>query len=212
MLCLLYRLELLKNSLFSQEMENLAKATPIIAIAALVCGLIGLILGIVAFQKSSQLDLVTEIKEGNSTISESVAGLQEEMSGLSKKYSTLANLKEFANSTQAGFNQITEQLTKIRTQARTDTIKIAEIESRLGGGAPVRPATTSTSSSSSDGSAASTLTSSVPPGGTQYTIQPGDTLGKVAKNFGISLDQLLGANPGVQPRYLRVGQTLVSPE
>jgi len=193
-------------------MENLAKATPIIAIAALACGLIGLILGIVAFQKSSQLDLVTEIKEGNSTISESVASLQEEMSGHSKKYATMANLKEFANSTQSGFNQITEQLTKIRTQARGDTIKIAEIESRLGGGSRIRPATTSSSSSDSSGSTEPAATSNVPVGGTQYTIQAGDTMGKVAKDFGISLDKLLGANPGVQPRYLRVGQTLVIPE
>ena len=66
-------------------MENLAKATPIIAIAALVCGLVGLILGIVAFQKSSEIDAVTEIKDANATISESVAGLQTEMDGISKK-------------------------------------------------------------------------------------------------------------------------------
>ena len=190
-------------------MENLIKATPIIAVAALVCGLVGLILGIVAFQKSSQLDAVSEIKDANSTISESIASLQDEMSGMSKKYTTRANLEEFANSTQEGFNQIVDQLTKIRTQSRADTIKVAEIESRLAGGARIRHSTTS---SSSDGPTAATVTSSVPPGGTQYTIQAGDTLGKVAKDFGISLDKLLGANPGVQPRYLRVGQTLVIPE
>lgn len=195
-------------------MDNLAKFVPVIAIVALVFGVIGLILGIVAFQKSSQLDVISDIKDANSTISESVAGLQEEMSGISKKYSTKAHLTEFANSTQGAFNQITEQLTKIRTQSRADTIKISELESRLGG-APVRTA----SSSSTTAPAASTTTASttvtpstVPPGGTEYLIQGGDTLGKVAKNFGISLDKLLSANPGVQPRYLRVGQRLVIPE
>ena len=76
-------------------MDNLAKATPFIAIAALVCAVVGLILGIIAFQKTSQMDEIVAIKDANSTISGSVASLQEEMSGLSKKYSTVTNLKEF---------------------------------------------------------------------------------------------------------------------
>ena len=195
-------------------MENLAKATPIIAIAALVCGLVGLILGIVAFQKSSQMDAVTEIKDANATISESVAGLQTEMDGISKKYVTLTQLKEFANSTQDGFNQITDTISKTRTDVRANTIKVAELETQVQSGGVVRRSTPTPSSSSSPTSSDSgeTTTSSVPAGGAEYTIQSGDTLGKVAAQFGISLDKLLSANPGVQPRYLRVGQVIVIPE
>ena len=195
-------------------MENLAKATPIIAIAALVCGLVGLILGIVAFQKSSQMDAVTEIKDANATISESVAGLQTEMDGISKKYVTLTQLKEFANSTQDGFNEITDTISKTRTDVRANTIKVAELETQVQSGGVVRRSTPTPSSSSSPTSSDSgeTTTSSVPAGGAEYTIQSGDTLGKVAAQFGISLDKLLSANPGVQPRYLRVGQVIVIPE
>ena len=195
-------------------MDNLAKATPIIAMGALVCGVVGLILGIIAFQRSSQIDAVTEIKDANSTISESVAGLQEEVSGLSKKYVTMTNLKEFANSTQDAFNQITDQLTKMRTDSRSATIKIAELESKIQGGATVRRTATpaSTPTSSSDTSSGEETASTVPEGGAEYVIQSGDTLGKVAKDFGITLDKLLSANPGVQPRYLRVGQKIIIPE
>ena len=199
-------------------MDNLAKATPFIAIAALICGVIGLILGIIAFQKSSQMDEIATIKDANSTISGSVASLQEEMSGLSKKYTTVANLKEFANSTQSAFNTITEQLTKLRTQSRTDSIKIAELETKVAKGVTARPATTpvrtsTTSSSSSTATPGSDDTSSVPAGGgEEYVIQSGDTLGKVASSFGITLDKLLAANPGVQPRYLRAGQKILIPE
>jgi LysM repeat protein len=195
-------------------MENLAKATPIIAIAALVCGLVGLILGIVAFQKSSEIDAVTEIKDANATISESVAGLQTEMDGISKKYVTLTQLKEFANSTQDGFNQITDTISKTRTDVRANTIKVAELDTKLQSGGVVRRSTPSSSSptpsTASDSSAAAA--SSGPAGGAEYTIQSGDTLGKVAANFGVTLDKLLSANPGVQPRYLKVGQTIVIPE
>ena len=196
-------------------MENLAKATPIIAIAALVCGLVGLILGIVAFQKSSQMDAVVEIKDANATISESVAGLQTEMDGISKKYVTLSQLKEFANSTQDGFNQITETISKTRTDVRANTIKVAELDTKVQSGGVVRrsaPASTSSSSSSTATESSDTTSSSVPAGGVEYTIQSGDTLGKVAAQYGVSLDKLLSANPGVQPRYLKVGQTIVIPE
>ena len=195
-------------------MENLAKATPIIAIAALVCGLVGLILGIVAFQKSSQMDAVTEIKDANATISESVAGLQTEMDGISKKYVTLPQLKEFANSTQDGFNQITDTISKTRTDVRANTIKVAELDSKMQSGTVVRKSTPTASSSNSPTAptVSETPSSSVPTGGVEYTIQSGDTLGKVAAEFGVSLDKLLSANPGVQPRYLKVGQTIVIPE
>ena len=192
-------------------MENLAKATPIIAIAALVCGLVGLIFGIVAFQKSSEMDAVTEIKDANATISESVAGLQTEMDGISKKYVTLTQLKEFANSTQDGFNQITDTISKTRTDVRANTIKVAELDTKIQSGGVVRKSapSSSTPSASADSPAA---TSSGPAGGVEYTIQSGDTLGKVAANFGVSLDMLLSANTGVQPRYLKVGQIIVIPE
>ena len=196
-------------------MENLAKATPIIAIAALVCGLVGLILGIVAFQKSSQMDAVVDIQDANATISESVAGLQTEMDGVSKKYATLSQLKEFANSTQGGFDQISDTISKTRTDVRANTIKVSELESKIQSGVVVRqPAAPSTSSSSSSSSSDSDASSpsSVPTGGIEYTIQSGDTLGKVAAQYGVSLDKLLSANPGVQPRYLKVGQTIVIPE
>lgn len=44
-----------------------------------------------------------------------------------------------------------------------------------------------------------------------YTIQPNDTLGAIAERFGVTLEALIVANPGVQPTALIVGQTLVIP-
>ncbi len=48
-------------------------------------------------------------------------------------------------------------------------------------------------------------------GQTNYTIQSGDTLAGIADNFGISLDDLLAANPGIDPQALRSGQTIKLP-
>jgi len=44
-----------------------------------------------------------------------------------------------------------------------------------------------------------------------YSIATGDTLSTVAHRFGISLDALLAANPGIQPAQLSVGQVITIP-
>jgi len=44
-----------------------------------------------------------------------------------------------------------------------------------------------------------------------YTVKKGDTMGGIAFNYGLSLEQLLAANPTVQPRMLSVGTVLIIP-
>ena len=45
----------------------------------------------------------------------------------------------------------------------------------------------------------------------KYTVRPDDTLWEIAANYGLSLNELLAANPGVDPRRLMAGQQLVIP-
>jgi murein DD-endopeptidase MepM/ murein hydrolase activator NlpD len=47
--------------------------------------------------------------------------------------------------------------------------------------------------------------------GPQYLVQAGDTLYSIALNFGISLQTLQDANPGIDPAALGLGQALVIP-
>jgi LysM repeat protein len=51
----------------------------------------------------------------------------------------------------------------------------------------------------------------VEPATTEYTVAAGDTLGKIAKKFGVTLKALEDANPGVVPTKLKVNQKLVIP-
>jgi len=44
-----------------------------------------------------------------------------------------------------------------------------------------------------------------------YAVAPNDTLWDIAANYGLTLDDLLAANPGVDPKRLMVGQELVIP-
>lgn len=50
-----------------------------------------------------------------------------------------------------------------------------------------------------------------PRGTTPYTIKAGDTFYLIAKRYGISLDELLKANPGVDPDRLYIGQVICIP-
>lgn len=46
---------------------------------------------------------------------------------------------------------------------------------------------------------------------TSYTVQPGDWLSKVARQFNVSNEAIIGANPGIVPNLLVPGQSLVIP-
>lgn len=46
----------------------------------------------------------------------------------------------------------------------------------------------------------------------QYVIQPGDTLYKIGRAFGVTVDELLQANPGIEPENLQAGQVINIPD
>lgn len=49
------------------------------------------------------------------------------------------------------------------------------------------------------------------PEGNYYSVKPGDTLYKIARDYNISLDDLIEANPGITPYMLMVGQVICIP-
>jgi LysM repeat protein len=60
--------------------------------------------------------------------------------------------------------------------------------------------------------AASTGTqATAPPAGRTYTVASGDTLGSIAAKQGTTVDKLLGANPGIDPTSLQIGDKIRLP-
>lgn len=47
--------------------------------------------------------------------------------------------------------------------------------------------------------------------GTTYVVQAGDFPAKIAETFGVSLEDLLAANPGINPTDLQVGDVIIIP-
>lgn len=50
-----------------------------------------------------------------------------------------------------------------------------------------------------------------PPNSMPYTVRQGDTFFSIARTFGISVDAIIAANPGVDPNRLFVGQVICVP-
>ena len=49
------------------------------------------------------------------------------------------------------------------------------------------------------------------PGGFNYTIRAGDTLYEIARRYNITVQQLIAANPGIDPNRLQIGQVICIP-
>lgn len=55
-------------------------------------------------------------------------------------------------------------------------------------------------------------TEEAPEGPPTYRVRSGDTLSQIARNTGVSVPDLLDANPDINPNLIRVGQVLNLPE
>ncbi len=49
------------------------------------------------------------------------------------------------------------------------------------------------------------------PGGFLYEIRAGDTFYALARRYGITVEAIMAANPGVDPRRLQIGQLICIP-
>jgi len=191
-------------------MEKLVKISPFIALAALVCGLIGLVLGLMAYQSTQKLDgRFGEV----SSYGQSIQALSEQVEKLSKtKYTTKQEMKDFASDIQGAFDQISGEIAKVRSQSRSDSINLSEMQAQIEElQSSVRSPQTSSMMSPVMIPESSEEQITTADGEIAYKIKSGDTLGKIAKEFGVSLDEIFNANPGIEPRRLRLGQQIIIP-
>ncbi len=170
--------------------------TNYLPLAGVIAGVAALLLAIFAFVKISSLkNEVAELKD----LSNRVSGIETQVSQTANAVQVANNAAQVANETRNSlmsvardtnnsFKQVSDQLGELRT--RLDK-------------APARPAPAQGSKTAQPAVAAG-------PG--EYIVKAGDTSGtKIAAANGVSLADLMAANPDVDWRRLKIGQKLNLP-
>ncbi|HSY52908.1 MAG TPA: LysM peptidoglycan-binding domain-containing protein [Opitutaceae bacterium] len=171
--------------------------TSYLPIAGTIVGVIALIFAVVAFAKVSSVNktLGDKIDSASGRIDTIESTANSAASDAQKAKSDIAVLH---NSTQDGFNQVATDLGNIHASLT----KLEEAAK-----APPKAAHASKKAGAADeGSTPGTVSAD----GT-YTIKSGDSLAKIARANGVTLADLEAANPGVDPKHLKVGQKINLP-
>ncbi len=180
-----------------------------LAVLAIVLGGAGLYFGLSANQRLSPLS--ASMEEGSS----SAARLEKEMGALRTQLEevraqntelrkSLERSRIYSTQSERAVKQLAGSVKENREQIVKQADRLNELVS--GVRAPAAPVASSDSSvAPAEGSAADPR-----PGGS-YTIQAGDTFGRIADKTGVGLQALIDANPDADPRRLRIGQVINLP-
>ncbi len=183
--------------------------------------LAGILLGSVALYFSVSKQAKPSDPNFSLEIDERIEELSLRIEALSAENQALKNgLARVVEQTQTALTQVGREIASIHQQhaasresmgklaqavrPQNDTKKSADPILSSNGAALVKPA------NASPNGVAPLAPSKI--SGTYYTIQPGDTLTKVARRYAIPLQSLLDANPNINPKTLRIGQTILIPK
>ncbi|MDQ8205300.1 LysM domain-containing protein [Pelagicoccus sp. SDUM812003] len=203
------------DSLSSSELDSPSKTPLFIAIAAILLGIAGLWLAWTSFSRISELEKkLAEVESAAQGASE----MQDAIDASSARVEqVVANMNTLSQNVSDALNEVGSDITKVRSDVRKVAIeagtakKMVEELEKSGVRVASAPAPSRASSSSSEPAQTSKSPDASPGKSGVYTIKSGDTLGKIAAAYKITLTQLQSANPGVDPRRLRIGQQIVIP-
>lgn len=189
----------------------------------LLAGVVGIVLAIAAMVMANSAnkaleELKSSIDNRPDRTEELQAGIKDVDDRLVSMGSELVRLnrvdRQIREEVQSALDGISRDVRQNRQLANETAAGLREVVTAL----ESRPATTTARTTASSGDTASTggsggsggPSASVPEDGV-YSIQSGDTLSAIASRFGVSLSDLMNANPGVNPNRLQIGQKIVIP-
>lgn len=176
-----------------------SNGTSYLPVAAVIIGVIALVLGGVALAKVSSInkqlvaqdDKLTRVAEAENQASAAVAAVEQ----ANRRIDTVAR------DTGKAFGDVASEFTKVRSELTT----VQELASRRGSAAP------SASSAASSGTATATSRTPAVAGPDEYIVKSGDTGVKIARSNNVSLADLQAVNPDVNWNKLHVGQKVKLP-
>jgi LysM repeat protein len=205
------------DNLSSTDLDTSSKTPLFIGIAAVIVALTGVTLGWLGFSKASALESqIADISTAADSIADLKATLESNSEMIRRTAGNISSIESsLTNVTQGVEKDIASVKKSMRTlaiQAGTALQKIEAYEkSSLEPSAPA-PRTTTKPSTSTGGTKSVGLESSAASGdAATHKIESGDTYQKLSVRYKVSVNDLIDANPGVDPRRLKIGQPIVIP-
>ncbi len=200
------------DNLSSADLDASSKTPLFIGIAAVIIALTGVVIGWLGLSKASSLEArLAEISGASESITKlesTVNSNSETLRRAAGKISSIeSSLSKVASDVQKDVSDVKKSMRSLAIQAGTALKKVEALEESGVAAAPA-PSPSSPASSSSD---KGTPASSSPGSAQTHTIASGDTYEKLRVLYKVTVNDLIDANPGVDPRRLRIGQEIVIP-
>lgn len=202
------------ENLSSSELDSPSKTPLFFAIAAGIVALVALGIGWMGLSRAAELEKeIARIEEAATQDS----GLEESVQATADRVERLStSMNNFSKSVNEAITGVRSDMTKARSDIRQNSMHaltakkmVEELEEK---GVQVAVVPSSSGGPTSGSMATVKKAPDTKPGASGiYTIKSGDTLGKIAAAYKISLSQLQAANPGIDPRRLRIGQQVAIP-
>lgn len=182
-----------------------------LAVLAIVLGGAGLYFGLTANQR---LNPLSESMNAGSTsaarLEKDIAALETQLAELSAQNTelnqALSRVRLYSNQNETAVKQLASSIKENRSEIVGLAERINEVISN-----PPRAAAPAENSRTELPTETVATATAGPSAASTYAIKAGDTLNKVAGKLGIGLQALIDANPGVDPRRLRIGQLINVP-
>lgn len=194
--------------------QNSSNMIPVaLAVFGIVLGGAGLYFGLTANQLIRSID--ESVEAGNSSsarVEKRISGVDTQIAELTARVAeqnkTISRLRVYSSQGEQAVKKLAAELQANRAQI----VKTAESLNTFAAAgfraaAPAPEVTDAVAPETSETGAASPA----PADPTRYTIESGDTFARIAAKIGVSVQAILDANPDVDPRRLRIGQSIHVP-
>jgi LysM repeat protein len=183
-----------------------------VAIVGIVVGIAGIVMANMAQKEIKTLETkLASQPDKTPELEKAVAEMDERLVKLGSEFVKLGRQdRQLQENTQSAFDSVLRDVKANRQGINEVTEKLGELVEKLEDWQPTRTSSIPASSSIPETSGQEANTVEASESGF-HVIRSGDTLSKIAQQYGVSLSQLQNANPTVNPRALQIGQRIRIP-